>query len=133
VTDPERRTALAEAERVLTAPALAPLFRPDALAAVEVSGRSAVLDAPVLGAVDRLIVAPGRVRAVDFKTNRVVPATVEEVPEGLLRQMGAYAEILAAIYPDHAIETEILWSRTAELMPLPSDLVHAALLRAAAA
>jgi ATP-dependent helicase/nuclease subunit A len=48
----------------------------------------------------------------------------------LLRQMGAYSEMLRAIYPDRGVETAILWSRTAELMPLPHDLVAAALVRA---
>jgi ATP-dependent helicase/nuclease subunit A len=62
----------------------------------------------------------------------VVPDSAGAVPEGLLRQMGAYAEILGAIYPDRTVETAILWSRTGQLMSLPHDLVMAALVRAAA-
>jgi ATP-dependent helicase/nuclease subunit A len=53
------------------------------------------------------------------------------VPEGLLRQMGAYAEALRQIYPATRIETAILWTRTATLMPLPPDIVSAALARTA--
>jgi ATP-dependent helicase/nuclease subunit A len=52
------------------------------------------------------------------------------VPEGLLRQMGAYAAAFGQIYPDRRIETFILWTRTATLMPLDADIVSAALLRA---
>jgi ATP-dependent helicase/nuclease subunit A len=121
--------AFAEAERVLTAPHLAPVFAPDTLAEVGLTGPSAALDAPLLGTIDRLILGADRVLAVDFKTNARVPDRAEAVPEGLLRQMGAYAELLAAIYPDRRIETAILWSRTGALMPLPHDLVTAALAR----
>lgn len=70
-----------------------------------------------------------RVLAVDFKTNRIVPSTPEDTPEGLLRQMGAYAAALAQIYPQHRIDTAILWTQTAELMILSPALVQAALSR----
>jgi ATP-dependent helicase/nuclease subunit A len=53
-----------------------------------------------------------------------------DTPEGLLRQMGAYAYALAAIYPGRTVETALLWTRTATLMPLPHDIVTAALWRA---
>ena len=39
--------------------------------------------------------APDRVLAVDFKSHRAVPAAPEAVPEGILRQMGAYRAALA--------------------------------------
>ncbi|MDG4650273.1 double-strand break repair helicase AddA [Roseibacterium sp. SDUM158017] len=120
----------AEAEAVLAAPHLARVFAPDTLAEVELCAVSPTLNAPVLGAIDRLIVEDDRVLAVDFKTNAEVPPTPDATPEGLLRQMGAYAEMLGAIYPGRRIETAILWSRTAELMHLPTDLVAAALARA---
>ena len=80
--------------------------------------------------IDRLILAPDRVLAVDFKTNAVLPDRPEDTPEGLLRQMGAYAHALAAIYPDRKVETALLWTRAATLMPLPHALVTAALMRA---
>jgi len=83
------------------------------------------------GTADRLVVSPDRVLVVDFKTNAVVPAAPDAVPEGLLRQMGAYAAALCAIYPDRPVETAILWTRTGDLMPLPHDMVMAALARAA--
>lgn len=128
----ELADALAEAEAVLTAPALAHVFAPGTLAEVELCGPGEALGRPLLGAIDRLIVAPDRVLAVDFKTNAEVPATAESVPEGILRQMGAYAGMLEAIYPGRPVETAILWSRTARLMPLPRALTSAALARAAA-
>ncbi len=130
--DPDAHAAAFEvANRVLTSPSLSFVFDTDTLAEVELAGDSAVLGAPVMGVIDRLIVEPDRILAVDFKTNRVVPDSPANVPEGLLRQMGAYAELLAAIYPDRRVETAILWSTDATLMPLPHDLVYDALMRAA--
>jgi ATP-dependent helicase/nuclease subunit A len=69
------------------------------------------------------------VLAIDYKTNRVIPARPEDTPEGILRQMGAYAHALAQLYPGRQIETAILWTRQARLMPLPPDIVSAALSR----
>jgi ATP-dependent helicase/nuclease subunit A len=121
---------LAEARGVLENPALEPLFAPDTLAEVSLTAPLPGLNgAQILGTVDRLIIGPERIVAVDFKSNQAVPAHPEDTPEGLLRQMGAYAEALAAIYPDMSIETAILWTRTATLMPLPHGLVIAALQR----
>lgn len=115
---------LAEAAQVIDAPALAQIFAPDTLAEVPVSADLG--DQRLHGVIDRLIVAPDRVLAVDFKTNATVPDNPAATPIGLLRQMGAYAHALAAIWPDRKIETAILWTRTATLMPLPHDLVSEA-------
>jgi ATP-dependent helicase/nuclease subunit A len=122
----ELADAYAEAERVLTAPHLAHVFAPGTLAEVALHGDSAVLKGTVLGAIDRLIVDRARVLAVDFKTNAQVPDRPGDVPEGLLRQMGAYAEMLRAIYPDREVATAILWSRTAQLMELPRSGISGA-------
>jgi ATP-dependent helicase/nuclease subunit A len=43
--------------------------------------------------------------------------------------MGAYHAGLTAVFPDHEIEVAILWTETANLMPLENDLVSAALNR----
>ena len=64
-----------------------------------------------------------RVLIVDFKTNSRVPERPEDVPEGLLRQLGAYASALAQVYPGRRIETAILWTATAALMDIPNDIV----------
>jgi ATP-dependent helicase/nuclease subunit A len=51
---------------------------------------------------------------------------VAQVPDGLLRQMGAYVLALRQIYPDRRIEVGILWTKTATLMTLPHNIVIAA-------
>jgi ATP-dependent helicase/nuclease subunit A len=128
---PEAAGALAdEAMRLLDDPAFASVFAPGTLAEVEIAARLPELGGrAVRGAIDRLIVGPDRVLAVDYKTNALVPATPEAVPEGFLRQMGAYAAALAQVYPGRQIETAIIWTAAPVLMPLPAALVAAALAR----
>jgi ATP-dependent helicase/nuclease subunit A len=128
----EAAALLAEVARILTTPDLEPLFGPDSLAEAPLTcDLPAFPGRPLRGTVDRLVVAPDRVLAVDFKTNAVVPATSDDVPEGIRRQMGAYAAALALVYPGRGIDTAILWTRTATLMTLPHEMVMAALDRAA--
>lgn len=121
--------ALEEASRLLQTPALQWIFSPDTLAEVPFT---APLGKSILqGTIDRLIVGPKAVQVIDFKSNMQVPPTPDQVPEGILRQMGAYVAALAAIYPTHQIEPFILWTRSAHLMPLDPDRLRAALDRAA--
>ncbi|MEJ6396616.1 double-strand break repair helicase AddA [Yoonia sp. 208BN28-4] len=113
---------------LLDAPDLAHVFDPNALTEVGISAE--LPDGRRMhGTIDRLIVTDDRVTAIDYKTNRIVPDDADQTPEGLLRQMGAYAHALAQVYPDHTIDTAILWTETATLMHLPSELVSSALAR----
>ncbi|MEI4471930.1 double-strand break repair helicase AddA [Frigidibacter sp. MR17.24] len=121
---------IAEAARILGAPGMAPFLSPAALAEVEFTARLPELGgALVHGAIDRLLVLPGRVVALDYKSNAEVPARPGDTPEGILRQMGAYAAALAQIWPDRAVETAILWTATGILMPLAPEIVRDALRR----
>lgn len=122
---------LAHASRVLDAPELAFLFNETTLAEVEISAALPELKNRVIrGAIDRLVITDDTVIAVDFKSNKLVPSRPEDTPDGLLRQMGAYGAALAQIYPEHRIETAIIWTETAQFMSLPHDIVRDALLRA---
>lgn len=129
----QAETVLAEATRVLTEPALQAVFAPDGLAEVEITADLPVLGGRILGTIDRLLLHEDRVLAVDFKSNAVIPDGVATVPDGLLRQMGAYAAALMQIYPDRRVETAILWTAGPLLMPLPHALVMDALRTAALA
>jgi ATP-dependent helicase/nuclease subunit A len=129
VTEAELSPWLQEASALLTDDGLAHLFAKEALAEVPITGPVGPLG-PMHAILDRLIITPEVITVVDFKTNRTVPQTPHDCPEGLLRQMGAYAEMLTQIYPEHRIETALLWTRNAEFMRLPHDLVTAALQRA---
>ncbi len=123
-----RAAALSEARTVLTAAHLAHVFGPGSLAEVALTAQLG--SRRIHGAIDRLILSGDRVTAVDFKTNTAVPKSPAECPEGVLRQMGAYAHALARIYPRHRIETAVLWTRKATLMVLPPDSIARALARA---
>lgn len=111
---------------LLDAPLLAPLWTPDALTEVDITA-----DIPLLGrihgAIDRLIINDSQILAIDYKSNRMVPDTAENTPVGLLRQMAIYQAALEQIYPDQDVSTAILWTQTANLMPLPKSLLHEAL------
>ncbi|MGQ0564602.1 MAG: double-strand break repair helicase AddA [Gemmobacter sp.] len=115
---------IAEARAVLEDPRLSHLFGPGSLA--EVPFAASIEGRQVTGTIDRLVVTPGRVLAVDFKSNRVVPTRAEDVPEGILRQMGAYALGLAQIWPDRPVEVAVLWTRGPVLMSLPPEIVRGA-------
>lgn len=130
VPDQNLRSAVyAEAEAVLCAPELQHIFAADAL--TEVGFAADILGQRSLGVIDRVLIRPDSILAIDYKTNHRVPQSAAETPDGILRQMGAYAEALRQIYPDQRIETAILWTRTATLMPLPADILSAALSRTA--
>jgi len=117
--------ALAEASQVLDAPTHAALFAPNTLAEVPIT--ATIGTRRLHGIIDRLIITDTQVLAVDYKTNRNVPDTAQDCPEGLLRQMGAYAAMLRQLYPNQQVETAILWTYQNTLMLLPHDLVTQAL------
>lgn len=122
-----RHDVLAEAGILLSLPELAAVFAPDTLAECAVTGEWN--GGRMAGTIDRLVLTPDRALIVDYKSNASVPKRPEDVPEGILRQLGAYAHMLGQIYSDRRIDTAILWTRTATLMELDPDIVRAALAR----
>jgi ATP-dependent helicase/nuclease subunit A len=113
---------------LIDAPHLASIFSDDAMVEVDVTASIPELDdSRIHGAIDRLIVTDTSILVVDYKSNKKTPNSPEQVPLGLLRQMGAYQSALKQIFPSHTIETSILWTHTAVLMHLPADLTEAAL------
>ena len=108
--------------RVVDDPAFAELFGPESLAEAPIT---AVLgDGTVVsGTVDRLLVEPHRVRVVDFKTGRRVPASLADVPPYHVRQMAAYAAALAVIFPDRPVKAALLYTGGPVLFALSPDLL----------
>ena len=129
ILDPSlRQHALDEASRVLTNPSIEHLFGRNSLS--EVSATAEYGAGCIFGVIDRLILTDDTVLAVDFKSNNVIPAFPEDVPEGVLRQLGAYHHILTRLYPKRRVEVAILWTRNSLLMPVDAEIVSAAMQRA---
>jgi ATP-dependent helicase/nuclease subunit A len=128
LSDADFAQILAETETLLARPDLAPIFAPDTLAEVELTAALPELGGgSIAGNVDRIILSPGHVRVVDYKSNALVPERPEDTPVGLLRQLGAYRSALTRIYPDHHVDTAILWTRTGHLMVYDNKIVMEAL------
>ena len=81
------------------------------------------------GIIDRLIVTDTDVIAVDYKSNRLVPQTPDQTPDGLVRQLAAYRDALKQIYPTHRIRTLLLWTKTRTTTELDDTALVAALAR----
>lgn len=118
----ERVALIAPVMAVLETPDWAELFGPQALAEVPIA--ALVGDQVIAGTIDRLLVEPGLIRLVDFKTARRPPARVEDIPVAQLRQMAAYVAALRVTYPGRRIEAALLYTETPALFPL-SDAVLA--------
>ena len=126
--DGHRSEIFAEAAAILSSPELSWIFGEGSAAEVSFTAEVEGLDgATVSGAMDRLIITDEEVTVVDYKSNNIIPTTPEEVPLGILRQLGAYHAACERIFPNHAINTAILWTRTAKLMSVPHDIVRSAL------
>ena len=124
------REVYQEAVRILDDPELKFLFGKGSLAEVGITASLKGLNGDrVLGYVDRLVADDNRVLAVDFKSNLAVPSSGSEVPEAILRQLGAYQEALEQIYPDRSVNVAVLWTRTGELMHVEPELCRDALAR----
>ncbi|QCB53488.1 double-strand break repair helicase AddA [Sphingopyxis sp. PAMC25046] len=121
--DAERAAMVDEVLAVLDDPAHAALFGPGSLAEVPLS---AVVDGVVVaGIVDRLLVAGDTVAVIDYKTGRHVPASGAEVAPAYLRQMAAYRDALAAIFPRRRVEAALLYTAAPRLLRLGDALLDA--------
>jgi ATP-dependent helicase/nuclease subunit A len=113
----EREATLAETLAVLRHPALDGAFGPDSLAEAPLAG---VVDGiPIAGQVDRLLVTPGRVLVLDYKTNRPPPSEVSAVSPAYLRQMAAYRAVLRAAWPGRRVDCALVWTWSGHVMALP--------------
>lgn len=118
----ERDDIAASVLGILDDPRFAALFGPGSLGEAPIA--AVVADGVVVsGTVDRLLVADDRIRLVDFKTGRRVPAGLDEVPTYHLRQLSAYAAALGVIFPDRPVEAALLYTAGPVLIELPSAVL----------
>jgi ATP-dependent helicase/nuclease subunit A len=111
----------ARALAVLAEPEWAELFGPEALAEAPIA--ALVGTAMVTGTIDRLLIEPTRIRLIDFKSARRPPASIEDVPRAVLRQMGAYAAALEATFPGRRVEAALLYTQTPQLIAIPAAIL----------
>ncbi|MEO6041515.1 MAG: double-strand break repair helicase AddA [Croceibacterium sp.] len=123
VSDRDRAEMLAQAMAVIADPAWAELFSPAALAEVPLA--ATVGGQVIAGTADRLLIERDRVMVADFKTARRPPASLDQMPLSTLRQMGAYAAALGAIYPGRRIEAAVLYTQVPRLIAIPPELLAA--------
>lgn len=97
------------------------LFSPGALAEVPIA--ATVGGQVIAGTIDRLLIEGERIRLVDFKTARRPPATLDDVPVSILRQMAAYAAALEAAYPGRTVEAALLYTQVPMLLEIPVGLL----------
>jgi ATP-dependent helicase/nuclease subunit A len=116
-----RVAMVGEVLAVLEDPAHAALFGPGSLAEVPLS--AVVGGVVVAGIVDRLLVTDDAVTVIDYKTGRHVPASAADVAPAYLRQMAAYREALAVIFPGRRVAAALLYTAAPRLLPLDPVLL----------
>lgn len=122
IADADTRAELVTiATALIAGPEFAPLFAPEALAEAPLAG---VVDGLVIsGTVDRLLITDEALWLIDYKTGRYVPSRAETAPRAHLRQMAAYAALLAAIFPGRAIRAGLLYTHGPKLISLSPALL----------
>jgi ATP-dependent helicase/nuclease subunit A len=129
-SDGEREALAAAALALIGNPRFAPVFGAGSRAEVSIVGRlerPGLPPALVSGQIDRLVVTPGEVLIVDFKTNHAPPSLPAEAPRGYVRQLALYRAVLEKLYPQLPVRAALLWTETPELMEISAPALDAEL------
>lgn len=121
----EERLQLAnQALALVEEPEYAPLFSPQSLAEVPVSGMVEWKGKKVrvLGQIDRLAILEKEVWIIDYKSS-AKPPEKGVIPPAYLHQMALYAAVLQAIYPKHFIRAALLWTAVPRLDWMDAQLL----------
>lgn len=120
--DIDRVELLAQVQAIVQNENWAPFFGPSARA--EVPLVAVVGETVINGRIDRLLIEPGLVRAIDFKTGRQVPQDENAVPLAYLRQMAHYRAALQTIFPGHRIEVSLLFTYAPRFITLSDAILE---------
>ena len=120
---------VAAALAVLEDDRFAAVFGPGSRAEAAIAGGAPDLPAglAVSGRLDRLVIETDRVLVADFKTNRPSPARIEDADKAYITQMAVYAAVLRAAFPGRKVEAALVWTDGPKLMPVPENMMAAAL------
>jgi len=128
--DAERRAEWEEARAVCEDRALAWIFAPGdhegrGLSEVPVVQRlsGGATERRLLGYVDRLVLRPGRIDIVDYKSNRFAPADQATVVDLYRPQLAAYRAALTELYPGREVHCWLLWTDPARAQDRLTEVV----------
>ena len=104
-------------------------FEGETQAEVSLAGRLDIKSGSMLvtGQIDRLIISDETVTILDYKTNRQVPASIDETPKEYITQLALYRDLVGRIYKNRKIISALLWTQTPELMVVPDQTLDSAL------
>jgi ATP-dependent helicase/nuclease subunit A len=66
--------------------------------------------------IDLAIFATNKITIIDYKSDQIVPTTIDNVPNEYLKQLAKYHRSMTKIYPEKEIITKILWLENGHLM-----------------
>lgn len=119
-TEEERSKIVSDVLNILNSNNFKFLFSETSLSEVPVSG--VVKNKVINGRIDRLAITKDQVLIADYKSNRRIPQSAEEIPEAYIAQAKAYAQVLEKIYPDKKIRSFLIWTEEAKLWEI-TDLL----------
>ncbi len=128
MTQADAESCVTEILGVLEDRTFAPIFAKGSRAEVALSAELAEFGGiKVNGRVDRLAVSDDEVLVLDFKTDRAVPETEEDVPPGYLSQMALYRAVLNKVFRGKRIVSGLLWTAGPKLTRLSDGALDAQL------
>jgi ATP-dependent helicase/nuclease subunit A len=125
----ERAAMAKQALAILVDKNFAEIFAPGSRAEVPIVGRIAragFSPIPVAGQVDRLAVTDDAILIADYKTDRIVPGRLDEVPP-YVTQLALYRAVLARVFPGKTVRAALLFTDGPKLMEVPAIAMDAAL------
>ena len=127
--DSTRASLVAAALAVIADEELSAIFSPAARAEVSIMGTLTLgsRDYAVSGRIDRMAITDTAVEVVDFKTNRVPPASLADIPFEHRAQLAIYRAILAPLYPEREIRCGLIYTEAAKTYWLDAGLMEASL------
>lgn len=129
----QRQAVLNSVMQILADPRFAGVFAEGSRAEVAVAGHLVVAGSAraVSGKIDRLAINDTEVLIVDYKTNRVPPRDLDNVPPGYVAQIAVYSALIRQIYPNHKVTAGLLFTETPQMLNIPESVMEEALERLA--
>jgi ATP-dependent helicase/nuclease subunit A len=109
----------------------AEIFAPGSRPEVPIVGRipnGRAEQVSVSGQIDRLAIAGDSILIADYKTDRSVPAELDEV-EPYVAQLALYRAVLSRLYPGKTVRAALVFTEEPRLIEVPAEAMQAALVK----